>query len=129
MFWVYIVQNPAGRFYVGHTDNLQNRIASHNRTDKVSGKFTRKNGPWILMWVRKTSESRRGNATGEADQKLEICASDSGASSESADVAQWWSPDAVGINRLVVGSNPTVGAKFQVLVIHSSIQQVAAFFY
>jgi hypothetical protein len=61
--------------------------------------------------VRKTSESRRGNATREADQKLEICASNSGASSKSRDVAQWWSPDAVGINRLVVGSNPTAGAK------------------
>jgi len=50
MSWVYILQNPAGRFYVGHTDNLENRIASHNRTDKISGKFTRKNGPWTLVW-------------------------------------------------------------------------------
>jgi putative endonuclease len=50
MFWAYIVENPKGRFYVGHTDNLGNRVASHNRTDKISGKFTRKNGPWILVW-------------------------------------------------------------------------------
>jgi putative endonuclease len=50
MFWVYILQNPNGRFYIGHTDNLRNRVASHNRTDKTSGKFTRKNGPWILIW-------------------------------------------------------------------------------
>ena len=50
MFWVYILQNPKGRFYVGHADNLGNRIASHNRTDKIGGKFTRKNGPWILVW-------------------------------------------------------------------------------
>jgi predicted GIY-YIG superfamily endonuclease len=29
MFWVYIVQNLTGVFYVGHTDNLRNRVASH----------------------------------------------------------------------------------------------------
>jgi predicted GIY-YIG superfamily endonuclease len=50
MFWVYILQNPAGNFYIGHTDNLENRILSHNRTDKIAGKFTRKNGPWALVW-------------------------------------------------------------------------------
>jgi len=47
---IHILQNPAGRFYIGHTDNLGTRVASHNRTDKISGKFTRKNGPWILVW-------------------------------------------------------------------------------
>ena len=50
MFCVYILQKPIGHFYVGHTDNLARRIGSHNRTDKISGKFTRKNGPWILVW-------------------------------------------------------------------------------
>jgi putative endonuclease len=50
MFWVYILQNPAGRFYIGQTDNLPIRIANHNRTDKIDGKFTRKNGPWVLVW-------------------------------------------------------------------------------
>jgi putative endonuclease len=50
MFWVYVIQNPAGRFYIGHTAELEQRLANHNRTDKISGKFTRKNGPWILVW-------------------------------------------------------------------------------
>jgi len=49
-YWVYILQNPVGRFYIGHTDNLVVRVASHNRIDKISGKFTRKNGPWFLVW-------------------------------------------------------------------------------
>ena len=49
MFWVYVVQNPQGRFYVGHTDDLDARLLRHNRTDKPST-FTRKNGPWILAW-------------------------------------------------------------------------------
>ena len=50
MFWVYILRNPEGRFYIGHTDNLAARITSHNRTDKISGKFARKQGPWVLAW-------------------------------------------------------------------------------
>ncbi len=50
MFWVYILQNPDGKFYVGHTDDLDLRLHSHNRTDRTLGKFTRKNGPWELVW-------------------------------------------------------------------------------
>jgi predicted GIY-YIG superfamily endonuclease len=50
MYWVYILQNPAGGFYVGHTDDLELRLHSHNRTDRTLGKFTRKNGPWDLLW-------------------------------------------------------------------------------
>ncbi|PYJ80639.1 MAG: hypothetical protein DME69_00030 [Verrucomicrobia bacterium] len=30
--------------------NLENRITDHNRTNKIAGKFTRKNGPWALGW-------------------------------------------------------------------------------
>ena len=50
MYWAYILQNPAGKFYIGHTDNLSVRLCSHNRTDEMRGKFTRKNGPWELVW-------------------------------------------------------------------------------
>jgi predicted GIY-YIG superfamily endonuclease len=45
-FWSYILRNPKGHFYIGHTDSLDVSVGSHNRTDKISGKFTRKNGPW-----------------------------------------------------------------------------------
>src|SRR5438105_5202566 len=31
MFWVYVLQNPKGHFYIGHTDNLGSRVTSHNR--------------------------------------------------------------------------------------------------
>ena len=51
MFWVYVLENAKGQFYIGHTNNLENRISSHNRTDKTLGKFTRKNGPWTLIWA------------------------------------------------------------------------------
>jgi predicted GIY-YIG superfamily endonuclease len=56
MFWVYILQNLAGHFYIGHTDNLVQRVANHNRTDKISGKFTRKNGSWTGV-VRRAFQS------------------------------------------------------------------------
>jgi predicted GIY-YIG superfamily endonuclease len=49
-FWTYIMRNYKGDFYVGHTSNLDVRVSSHNRNDKISGKFTRKNGPWKLAW-------------------------------------------------------------------------------
>jgi len=50
MYWVYVLENPQGRFYIGHTDDLARRVANHNRTDKAAGKFTRKHGPWVLVW-------------------------------------------------------------------------------
>jgi predicted GIY-YIG superfamily endonuclease len=50
MFTVYILQNAAGKFYIGHTDDVAVRLANHNRTDKIDGKYTRKNGPWHLVW-------------------------------------------------------------------------------
>jgi predicted GIY-YIG superfamily endonuclease len=50
MFFAYILENLQGVFYIGHTDNLEARLASHNCTDKIAGKFARKNGPWTLVW-------------------------------------------------------------------------------
>ncbi len=50
MFWTYILENAQGKYYVGQTDDLDIRLTNHNRTDRVLGKFTRKNGPWVLVW-------------------------------------------------------------------------------
>jgi putative endonuclease len=49
-YQVYILQNPSGHFYIGQTNDLDQRFISHNRTDKIAGKFTRKSGPWTLVW-------------------------------------------------------------------------------
>ncbi len=49
-YWAYLMENPAGRFYIGHTNDLSWRVHSHNRVDRTVGKFTRKNGPWRLAW-------------------------------------------------------------------------------
>lgn len=50
MFWVYILQNPQGRFYVGQTDDVERRVRQHNEPQPGLGKYTHKNGPWVLVW-------------------------------------------------------------------------------
>jgi len=50
VFWVYVLENPNGKFYIGQTSDLEARIEFHNRTDSFDGHFTRKNGPWKLVW-------------------------------------------------------------------------------
>ena len=50
MFWVYVLENPRGKFYIGQTENIAERVKDHNRTDSFEGHFTRKNGPWKLVW-------------------------------------------------------------------------------
>jgi len=50
MFWVYILENTAGRFYVGHTDGLRRRLDEHNDPTREKSKHTAKHGPWKLVW-------------------------------------------------------------------------------
>jgi len=51
MFWVYILQNPVGKFYIGQTEDLCKRVAEHNAPGRDGVKFTAKgNGPWRLVW-------------------------------------------------------------------------------
>jgi putative endonuclease len=50
MFWVYVLENPFGKFYIGQTSDLVERLKDHNRTDCFEGHFARKNGPWSLVW-------------------------------------------------------------------------------
>jgi putative endonuclease len=47
-FWVYMLHCNAGRLYVGHTDNLEARIAQH-ASGTVDG-FTRSYLPVSLVW-------------------------------------------------------------------------------
>ncbi len=49
-FWTYILEDQEGRFYIGHTDNLDRRVAEHNTPEKIGTKYTHKNGPWRLVW-------------------------------------------------------------------------------
>ena len=50
MYWVYILQNKADKFYIGSTADVTQRLESHNDLGPMHGKFTRKNGPWELVW-------------------------------------------------------------------------------
>ena len=47
-FWAYMLHCNAGRFYVGHTDDLDRRIAQHE-TGALPG-FTRDYLPVKLVW-------------------------------------------------------------------------------
>jgi putative endonuclease len=61
MAWVYVIQNAEGRFYIGMTTDLEQRLIDHNIG--VS-KWTRYRAPWKLVW------SQACSSTGEA-RKLE----------------------------------------------------------
>jgi len=47
-FWAYMLDCNAGRLYVGHTDDLEHRIAQHE-TGALPG-FTRDHLPVKLVW-------------------------------------------------------------------------------
>jgi putative endonuclease len=44
---VYVLQNHAGRFYVGVTADVKQRLAEHNAG---RSRWTRGKGPWVLRW-------------------------------------------------------------------------------
>ena len=44
---VYAIQNRAGKFYIGLSDDVDRRIDQHNIGDS---RWTRGKGPWVLMW-------------------------------------------------------------------------------
>ncbi|HCE43781.1 MAG TPA: hypothetical protein DET40_09555 [Lentisphaeria bacterium] len=47
MFYVYIIQSQtSGRFYVGHTEDIDNRLNEHN---SGKSKSTRNKGPYCLQ--------------------------------------------------------------------------------
>jgi predicted GIY-YIG superfamily endonuclease len=49
-FWVYVLENSAGRFDIGQTDDLERRLGQHNDPSADSRKYAVKNGPWQLVW-------------------------------------------------------------------------------
>jgi predicted GIY-YIG superfamily endonuclease len=51
MFYVYVLENPKGRLYIGHTEDLERRLTQHNSPEGKEhlGKYTHRNGPWRLL--------------------------------------------------------------------------------
>ena len=48
-FFVYILRCADGHYYVGHTDDLDRRMAQHS--DGVASAFTAKRRPLTLLWA------------------------------------------------------------------------------
>jgi putative endonuclease len=51
MFYIYILQSESsGRFYIGHTNNLDRRLAEHNDPASKNSLTTKRfSGPWQLV--------------------------------------------------------------------------------
>ena len=47
-FWVYVLRCADGRYYSGHTDNLERRLAAHQMGGFSD--FTSRRRPVRLMW-------------------------------------------------------------------------------
>ena len=57
MFYVYILYSERfDKFYIGHTDNLENRVWSHNNTDRNT--FTSKYRPWEIVASFEVTKNR-----------------------------------------------------------------------
>jgi putative endonuclease len=46
---VYVLRNPAGKFYIGLTEDVTRRLTDHNTGQS---KWTNKYGPWELAWQK-----------------------------------------------------------------------------
>ncbi len=49
-FWVYVLENSAGLFYIGQTEDLERRLGQHNDPSADARKYAVKNRPWRLVW-------------------------------------------------------------------------------
>jgi putative endonuclease len=59
MAWVYVIQNVEGRFYIGMTTDLEQRLIDHNTGGST---WTKHRGAWKLVWSQSCesiSEARK----------------------------------------------------------------------
>ncbi|MBK5286480.1 MAG: GIY-YIG nuclease family protein [Bacteroidia bacterium] len=50
MFYTYIIQSQTtGKLYIGHTENIEQRINDHNLN---RSRYTRFKGPWKIIFIR-----------------------------------------------------------------------------
>ena len=47
MFYVYIIENSDGKYYIGHTEDIADRLKRHN-SDRV--RSTKNKGPWEIVY-------------------------------------------------------------------------------
>jgi predicted GIY-YIG superfamily endonuclease len=68
MFAVYILENPKDAFYIGHTDNLGTRVASHNRTEDQREIYAKERSVNVGL-VGRACQSLKRNASASAKLK------------------------------------------------------------
>lgn len=54
MFFAYVIKNENNKIYIGHSANLQDRMARHNNvlgSKKKSYTYKNKKGEWKLIYV------------------------------------------------------------------------------
>ena len=61
-YWAYIIQSQAnGRYYCGHSSDLERRLRQHNDPAYQLSKTTKRfQGPWELLWAHQCPD--RGSA-------------------------------------------------------------------
>ena len=50
MYYAYVLRNQKGILYKGQTKDLQKRVAQHNNIDDSLSSYTKKRGPWVLIY-------------------------------------------------------------------------------
>jgi putative endonuclease len=59
MFYTYILQsNKSGRYYIGHTENIQERLKRHNAGMVTT---TKNKGPWVLKYYEEYQDKLSAN--------------------------------------------------------------------
>jgi putative endonuclease len=54
VFYTYIIQSePTGRYYIGSTQDIEERLKRHN---EGRGKYTKNKGPWKLRYTEKFAD-------------------------------------------------------------------------
>ena len=48
-YWVYVLRNPAGKYYIGISSDVDRRLTEHNAGYST---FTSKHRPWEIAWRR-----------------------------------------------------------------------------
>jgi len=60
MFYVYLLENKTGEWYIGYTSDLRKRVREHNQELNFS---TRHKGPWVCIYyeacMHRTDATRR----------------------------------------------------------------------
>ena len=70
MFTVYILYSKSkDKYYTGCTSNLEARIKNHNSEKKKFGKYSRKNGPWQLVYSESNFPDRASAVKREKEIK------------------------------------------------------------